>query len=77
MRPTMVRIEDLTPAQLIAAKAIHATDGIVSTVLWENPIRADGESIFVFVEAVIPEYFQPIQRQITRMLILSEHPESA
>ena len=63
-----LQLEDLTLERLSTAKAVRATDGVISHVLWENPSNAEGSELFVLVGEVAPEFLDPLRRHIDALL---------
>ena len=70
MRPTSAAL--LTLDAILRSRGVRATDGVISTLVWENPMPARGTEIFVAVPEVTEEYLTPVRRRVSELLLLSQ-----
>ena len=70
MRPTSAAL--LTLDAITRARGVRATDGVISTLVWENPRPARGSEIFVSVPEVTEEHLEPVRHRVSELLLLSQ-----
>jgi hypothetical protein len=69
MKPKLANLEDVTPSWLLGARAVRASDGFSSQVLWENPDSgASTDDLCIRVQQVSPAYVGPVLEKL-RLLI--------
>ncbi len=70
MKPKLANLEDVTLAWVLGARAVRASDGATSQVLWENPDSgATTDDLCIRVRQVSPAYVGPVLDELHRMLI--------
>jgi len=69
MKPKLANLEDVTPGWVLGARAVRASDGSSSQVLWENPDSgASTDDLCIRVQQVSPAYVGPVLEKL-RLLI--------
>jgi len=69
MKPKLANLEDVTPSWVLGARAVRASDGSSSQVLWENPDSgASTDDLCIRVQQVSPAYVGPVLEKL-RLLI--------
>ena len=57
MKPKIANLEDVTPSWVLGARAVRASDGVTSQVLWENPDSgASTDDLCIRVRQMSPAY---------------------
>ena len=72
MKLKLAKLEDITLERMVAVRAITATDGVSSRLLWENPLPGPTEGLFLKVAEVTDESVTPLNRRITELLLAAE-----
>jgi hypothetical protein len=75
MKPKLVQLEDVTLERILAAKAVRASDGCISRLLWENPMAGPTADLFVSVEDVTDECVSPVKRRVANLLLHSQQDD--
>ena len=69
MKPKLANLKDVTPDWVLGARAVRASDGCISQLLWENPDSgATTDDLFIRVRQMTPEYVDPVRRKVRRLL---------
>ena len=70
MKPKLANLEDVTPGWVLGARAVRASDGSASQVLWENPDSgATTDDLCIRVRQMSPAYVGPVLEKLRQMSI--------
>ena len=70
MKPKLATLEDVTLGWVLGARAVRASDGSNSQVLWENPDSgATTDDLFIRVRRMSPAYVGPVLEKLRQMSI--------
>ena len=70
MKPKLANLEGVTLGWVLGARAVRASDGSASQVLWENPDSgATTDDLFIRVRQMSPAYVGPVLEKLRQMSI--------
>jgi hypothetical protein len=73
MKPKLANLEDVKLDWVLGARAVRASDGSTSQVLWENPESgATTDDLCIRVRQVSPAYVGPVREKLRQMLTDSQ-----
>lgn len=63
MKPKLANLKDITPDWVLGSRAVRASDGCISQLLWENPDSgATTDDVFIRVRQMTPAFIGPVPK---------------